>query len=137
MPIINGKSQSAGKEYFGKISTEDNKVTVDFASAYDLENICLKRTVISDYDGVVLTDEFNGEIENFVSRLISLREPKVIENTVSLGKTEVVFNNKVSLNIEKTAHKNSNGVDETVWLLDFSVNDISSGVCRIEIKAIN
>ena len=133
VPIVNGKTQSAGKEYKGKIFADNNKVTVDFAAAYDLSDIQLKRTVVASENSILVTDEFGGNIESYVSRFVTLREPKVFENVVSLGKTEIAYGN-VSLNIEKTAHKNSVGVEEDVWLLDFTVENISAGMCQLEIK---
>ena len=134
VPIINSKSQSPGKEFFGKIVADDNEATIDFASAYNVPNICLTRKVVANEDGVLLIDEFDGEIESYVSRLVTLREPKVFENMISLGKTVIIFNDNASLNIEKATHKNSVGNIENVWLLDFKVKNISEGHCRLEIK---
>ena len=133
VPIVNGKTQSAGKEYKGDIVADNNRATVDFAAAYDLSDVQLKRTVIASENSILVTDEFGGNIESYVSRFVTLREPKVFENVVSLGKTEIAYGN-VSLNIEKTAHKNSVGVEEDVWLLDFTVENISAGMCQLEIK---
>ncbi len=134
VPIVNGKPQSAGKEYFGNISAEGNIAVVDFATAYDIPNICLSRKVVANENGVILTDIFSGNIQSYISRFVTLREPQIFENYVCLGKTLITFNESdISLNTQKAVHTNSAG-DEVVWLLDFTVKNISIGKCQIEIK---
>lgn len=133
VPIINGKPQAAGKDYSGEIIANGDTVTIDFASAYDLENINLKRNVIAKENSVILTDEFGGEIERYVSRFVTMREPKVCENQIIIGKTVIIFGDDVALNIEKTAHVDSRG-EQAVWLLDFAVKNIKIGKCQFEIK---
>lgn len=134
VPIVNGKPQAAGKEYSGIITAEGDTATVDFSLAYDIENVQLKRTATANENGVIITDEFNGNIESYVSRLVTLREPQIFDKYISLGKTVIIFNEDVAVNIQKTTHINSREIDETVWLIDFMVKDVVAGKCRLEIK---
>ena len=83
---------------------------------------------------VIITDEFNGNIESYVSRLVTLREPQIFDNYINLGKSVIVFSNDVSVNIKKAIHTNSREIDETVWLIDFKVKNILDGECILEIK---
>ena len=134
LPIINGKSQSAGEKFSGDISANGDTVVVDFKNAYDAQLDKLIRTVTANEKGVIITDEFNGNIESYVSRLVTLREPQIFDNYINLGKTVIVFSNDVSVNIKKAIHTNSREIDETVWLIDFMVKDVVAGKCRLEIK---
>ena len=49
------------------------------------------RTVTANEKGVIITDEFNGNIESYASRFLTLREPQVFDNYISLGKTVIAF----------------------------------------------
>ncbi|MBO5725707.1 MAG: heparinase II/III family protein, partial [Clostridia bacterium] len=128
LPIINGKTQCAGKEYCGKMAFEDGTVTVDIANAYPQNTIDkFTRTFKYDEEKIILTDEFS-EFDSIVERFVSLIEPEIFENYVKISNLIVRFNSdEVELNVSTDSHvehistmASGNGI-ATVWLIDFNL----------------
>lgn len=122
VPIINGNGQSAGKEYSGSIDFSDEVITVDMKNGYSTNAIKkLLRNVKLLPNGVEINDTFDGDILSFTDRFVTERKPEVKKGSVTLGKTEISFNDsEMELTVNTEVHKNHEGINETVYLLDFT-----------------
>ncbi len=139
VPIIDGRYQKAGKEYCGQITHEDNVISVEFAKAYDLENIrSLKRSFTYFDDRIELADELDGEYESFVERFVTTTKPLIGENFIEVDGVKLLFNpDEFVASVRETSYKPR--LDRTrdvakVWLVDLTLkNKIKLIVFRLEI----
>lgn len=131
VPIINGSPQKPGKQYAGTLSRDHDTVTLDLKNAYDLPTLeSLTRTVTAKREGVTVHDRFCGDIQSFVDRFVTLREPQISENTVKLGGTVIRFDSqKAALTVSTAVHRNGRGEKETVYLLGFKAKDNIDHLC--------
>ncbi len=85
LPIIDGKEQSPGREYRGKvIKVEDNFISMDISGAYEDENLISFERSFSFEDKLIKLSDKIVEKNNteWTDRLISLIKPTVSGNTV-------------------------------------------------------
>lgn len=130
VPIIDGKLQSAGKEYRGKVLKADGgKLITDIAGAYDADGLTSAvRTFTLGENTVELNDKFDfddGKSHDIQECLISLIKPVICNGYVKIGKLKIfgMKDTKVLNSIEK-GHYNE---DVSVWriICDVSDNEIS------------
>jgi len=145
LPIINGQEQKAGKDYCGTISHdhESKKITIEFAKAYGLENV-KRATRVFDYceKSVILTDSFEGEIQEITERFVSLTKPTLKGNTISLDGVTLTFSPSLTPTISeeevqmhgrmKTFASGCKDL-ETIYVIDFTANQ-KQFTFQIEIK---
>lgn len=136
VPIINGKEQVNGKEYFATFHFTEGKITVDLTNAYkNLE--AFKRGFEIKDNSVELTDIIESENKvQVIERFVTLRQPEIKGNTVVLGSTSIAFDeNKVSLEISENLHipHEYDTPPITVYCLDFKTKNISNEI-TFEIK---
>lgn len=125
VPIINGKGQSVGKEFFGIMNTpNENIVTVDMKSAYDEPTLKkLVRTFKMNDNSVLITDAFDFMSDGeYISRLVSLIEPHTENGVVKIGELTIAYDNNLwSLSVTQAIHTTHVApVEVPVYLLDFS-----------------
>lgn len=128
VPIINGKEQKAGKEYFATLAYNDNKVVTDITKAYDENDLksFVRYFEFSD-NSVFITDRLKSEsIISVTERFVTLRKPEIKDNTVFLGSTCIVFDKcQASLEINEEYHiPHEYDTDAiTVYCLDFILKE--------------
>ncbi len=122
VPVINGREQMMGCEYAGSIAHEGNRIAIEMAGAYDIPALSrLSRTLEHSANGVVLTDRFEGEIDSFTHRFVTMLAPEVTENEVRVANVVLRFDPaQVSLSVHTDTHLNHAGDPMTVYLLDFA-----------------
>lgn len=132
LPIIDGKYQSFGKERAAKeVKFEDGAFSLDIASAYECEELtALRRTFSFTENSVTLADEFeysgDGEI---IERLVTLIEPKINENTVTIEDTTVEFDPTTCRVAISSEERERGGI---CYFIDFILNgDVHRFECRI------
>ena len=119
VPIIDGQYQRTGTEYRGSLSWTGNKITVDFAGAYDGAVEALMRSFSYDENGVTLSDEWQGCSE-VVERFITLIEPKIIVGGVQIEEVLLTCANAVPK--ISTGSYETHGMQstlQTVYIIDF------------------
>ncbi len=131
LPIINGQEQKPGKNYNGTISHdhEKQKITVEFGAAYGLKN--LKRaTRVFDYgkNQVIITDTFEGDIQDVKERFITLTKPIVKEGEIELGKVifrfdptlkPTILEEEIAMHGRMKTFANGQKDCETVYTIEF------------------
>lgn len=86
VPIFDGRTQKAGKEFCGKLTYSPEEFSIDFAAAYGLEELsALTRTVRPFDTGIKLSDRFCYSGSSITERFISLYEPRVEGERVYVG----------------------------------------------------
>lgn len=90
LPLINGEKQKAGKEYYGKILTAtDDVLCIEAAKAYDIDGLkSFKRTLEFTDGEIILTDEFEGEINEICERFITSEKVDAKRNGFKIGSVE-------------------------------------------------
>ncbi len=138
VPIINGKEQKAGKEYFATLDYNDNKVVADITRAYnenDLKSF-VRYFELSD-NSIFITDKLKSEnIISVTERFVTLRKPEINDNAVFLGNTCILFNkSQARLEINENFHIPHEYDTEsiTVYCLDFILKDNTKEI-TFEIK---
>ena len=129
LPMIDGKYQSFGRERAARdVKYEDGIFSLDLAPAYECEELTtLRRAFSFTENSVTLSDEFeysgDGEI---VERLVSLFEPKINEDTVTIEDATVEFDpNTCTPSISYEEREKG----DRCYFIDFK---LKSGVRRFE-----
>ena len=126
VPIINNQPQHYGKQFFGIMEVDGNKVIINFPNAYDTDIDKLTRTFYLDENEIVLRDEFD---ENVIwkDRFVSLIEPVISEGLVKIDCLNIIFdNNLLSVSFNKVVEKNHANNDISIYLIDFENKNNSS-----------
>ncbi len=134
VPIINGQYQQEGKEFGGRIAYENDRVSLEFAGAYNIPGLeKLERVLKAEDRGFTLTDRFTGNLDSITERFVSLIEPEVGEKCLRIGKTTLTWE-QGALEITKERHVTHGyqGEFEWVWCMDFKLDP---GVREFTMKA--
>lgn len=126
VPIINGKPQHYGKQFFGTIKVDGNEVVIDFPKAYDTKINKLTRTFSLLEKEIILKDEFD---ENVVwkDRFVSLIEPVISEGLVKIDCLNIIFDNSLlSVGFKRVVEKNHSNIDTSIYLIDFETKNNES-----------
>lgn len=120
VPVVGGKEQGTGKEFFGELSVCDGVVGVDMKRAYPEDINKLQRSFILKADEIILTDSFDKQTE-VTERFVTEIEPVIEDNKVILDKTLMIYPKEwdVSCKCEYTT-RDSDTKDRRVYLLDFT-----------------
>ena len=123
VPIIDGHFQKEGREYCGKISYVENRITVEMAGAYEAGVIDrLTRTFLCDENKIVLKDSFSEVHGNVIERFVTLREPQICENMVTVDNVHLKFDPSiVQVSVSQAAHENTDCSSSMVNCIDFSL----------------
>lgn len=132
VPIINGKTQSAGRRFSGSLSLNGDTVTLDIGGAYDIGSISVSRRFELTDTAVTLTDSFSGGIEAFTERFVSEIKPAVEGNRVKFGLCSLRFDsdkmNPVISEQQYAARSlEPQAVFKTAYCVDFPVNPKDGG----------
>ena len=120
MPIVCGKPQATGKQFFGKLSVQEDAVTVDLADAYDIPELSkLKRTFALREKEIVLADEF--DLQDICERLISTYPFRsVTEGELEVKGVRLRYDESIWEAIVKTEmHTKHSGEEIAVYVCDF------------------
>ncbi len=117
VPIVNGKPQGLGKEFFGTMSVCDEKVVIDFKNAYEGNVEKLTRIVSFEEDRVILLDEFDKNID-ITERFVTEFKPTITDKCIKVEKVNIILpeNTKTSCKMQLTKHHS--GEDREVYLID-------------------
>lgn len=123
VPIIDGHFQKEGQEYCGKISYEENRITVEMAGAYEACVIDrLTRTFLYDENKIVLKDSFSEVHGIVVERFVTLREPRICENMVTVDNVYLKFDPaRVQVSVSQAEHENHDCSISMVNCIDFTL----------------
>lgn len=138
VPIINGKGQGVGENYFATIFCNNNNALVDISNAYNEKSLkSFTRQFVFNEASVTLIDRL--KLENpipITERFVTLISPEIKDNKIILGSTEILFNKfKAVLKVSEESHIPHN-YDEppiTVYCLDFILKDNTDEI-TFEIK---
>ena len=122
VPMFDGATQAYGVEHFGTLQFDGERVTIDFANAYALENLkkC-RRDVQILSDGVELRDTFDYQ-GKITERFVSLREPVIKDGYVQIGLTKLTYDKKYEpsvTSVEKVENRLFPGAYFNVYCIDF------------------
>lgn len=138
VPIIDGKEQCAGADFFGKMETAENKVTVEMTNAYPK---CTLSSLVREFEmgdkTVVLKDSYSFEEKCPVTeRFVSYFKPETAGNTIKLGDTVCRFDDKkwsVSVSVEKH-EEHTNLVVSDIYVIDFTPTEEDANTFTLEIN---
>lgn len=119
VPIINGKGQGYGSEYFGILAISGDEILVDMKDAYLEKADKLLRKVVLKEDRIVLNDEYEG-VENFSERFVSDIKPEVLEGSVRIDCLRINFDKEdyeIKTNEINTLYHS--GEERVIYLMDF------------------
>ena len=118
VPIINGKGQGYGREYFGTLTVSESDIKVDMKHAYLEKPEKLLRKVSLKEDSIILTDEYDGT-GSFSERFVSDIKPEIGEGYIRISGMTISFNKdsfNADLNEIQTFHHS--GKQRIVYLID-------------------
>jgi hypothetical protein len=118
VPILNGVAQGAGAKFTSTDAKFENGVlSMEMAKAYPLAEIeSLKRSFTVKEDGIVLRDEFVGDV-SVVERLVTLAEPAVAPGVIKIKGATVTFNPEYEVKV--TVTEGTARINKVVYLIDF------------------
>lgn len=121
VPIINGLYQSDGGQYNGQLRCADGVIEIDFATAYDMQQLKkLTRTITCGEDKVVLTDTFAVPYDTFTERFVSFFKPEIAEDAVRVADVAIRYDReKCKAIIREEQFKPHVGPAKTVYCIDF------------------
>lgn len=125
VPIINGNYQRGFRRDSGvaELVKNNNCISLEYSLAYNVNMKSLSREFCLLEDRILLTDSVDFEFDSFVDRFVTLIEPKVSENTVTVADLEIVFDKSAAdLSITKVMHLTHREGEVPVWCIDFSFN---------------
>lgn len=118
LPIINGKAQICGSaakaEYF---KAGISSVSMEIGAAYS-PFTKLKRSVKISDNSVILRDVFGSENE-ITERFVTKIKPRSSGDKIIIGSLSMPVPDKIT----KANYSNHYGIQETVYLLDYNVNN--------------
>lgn len=123
VPFIDGKEQSAGKEFCGKMTYDNEKLAIDITSAYEK---CSVSKIVRGFDfesnKITLADSFEYEkVCSVKERFISYIKPETDGNKVILDSTVLLFDDKKwDVSFDSVIHMaHMPPAPETVYTIDF------------------
>jgi len=120
VPIINGCAQMQGRDYFGTLAVDANRISIDMKHAYPCKIHKLFRNFELYSDYVILTDSFDTDID-VTERFVTEIEPVIGENNIVLDKTILHFDQKWKPSCTvKTIYDHDGVTPRTVYLMDFN-----------------
>lgn len=123
VPFIDGKEQSAGKQYCGKMTYDNEILSVDMIGAYDRCRVSkLVRDFSFEKNKIILKDSFAYESPCPVTeRFVTFIQPEVSENKVILENSILEFDlDKWSVKTGSEIHMTHlNPSPKTVYTIDF------------------
>ena len=139
VPIINGKYQNFGSEYFAKdVIATDNTFSFDMGGAYD-EGIIkrLYRSFELTDDRIILCDtvEYSEMTESFTERMVSLTKPEINDDFVDLDSVSIMYDNeKYKVRISEDSYKRyADGPDIKVYFIDFEAVEQKESIFEFEL----
>lgn len=138
VPIVNGKYQKPGKERRAQISHENNIITVEFSSAYDVDGLeSVKRSFEHNADGIIMRDRFVGNVHSVTERFISKKAPVSYDGYVEIDGVRLSYDkNNCVINVnedkESFIDKKSlkNPVPTPVFIIDFEMKNVGEAEFR-------
>lgn len=127
VPIIGGIGQKEGRAFCGKLQYKDGVVTVEMAGAYDIPKLRqLTRTVRFEEDRVSLTDSIDAGDLDVTERFVTLIEPEVSADHITVGGVTLLFDAGLTPKITIQpfdVHKNSQAAAPPipVYCIDFAI----------------
>lgn len=136
VPVIDGKTQSAGENFTAKLTYENGIAVCDMSQAYDCPKLkALTRKAYIKENGVVINDSFAiNETMTIVERFVSKRQAVVKDGELLFGGTKLKFKREdLTLKISEVKHTphEYDKDDATVYCYDFILND---GVTQVELE---
>jgi len=121
VPIINGKGQGYGREYFGTLTVnENNTVKIDFAKAYPVEINKLIRIFELKENEIILSDEFDENVK-WQERFVTEFEPVVSEGNIKIECMNILFDEtKYTTEVETVNTKTHANADRIVYTITFT-----------------
>ena len=131
VPIIDGCYQKEGKEYRGRISYEDNRITVEMAGAYEAGLIDrLTRTFAYGEMGFVLKDSFSAGHESLIERFVTLKNPEIYADHVMVEGVWLRFDPEtVQVKVSQAEHENHDRSISMVTCIEF---ELRPGIADVE-----
>ena len=122
VPIIDGKAQLTGKEFFGTvIKADEDEFMLEMQNAYGVETGKITRNFCMLDNGVRLTDSFRDSGEKIKERFVSLIKPQAAKNGVRIGNAVLICNETPVITSQSiTSHSRTEVI---VYLIDFIVNN--------------
>ncbi len=135
VPIVNGKGQKAGKDFYGSMQWSDGKLTMDMTHAYDAPELSfLKREFQFTETSVVLTDRFHLQGE-LTERVVTLLKPEETKRGIQIGGMCLCYDReKYRTAISQHEHFLHDGGKTVVYAVDFvpAANDWESFVLTMD-----
>lgn len=141
LPIINGEYQKPGGERRAELSHVGNLITVEFASAYDVEGLLsVKRSFEHRADSVIMRDAFVGKVESVTERFVSLKEPVCHDGCVEISGVRLSYDkDKCNLKITEDKEgfidhrcKENPPVPTPVYIIDFELKELDGAEFKFE-----
>jgi len=129
VPIIGGKSQGLGRNYFGELSVDENKISIDFRAAYPVEISKLIRNFELTENEIILEDEYDANF-SFAERFVSEIEPQIENGCITIDCMKILFEEMefvAEYSLCETKHHN--GDDRIVYLITVTPKK-QNGVAR-------
>lgn len=120
VPIIDGKGQHYGEEYFGEvIKTDENCFEITLHNAYETNIKSITRKFRIFDDKIQLTDSFEDADKHTVTeRFVSVIKPEIVSGGIRIG--ECVLKTGLTPEISTDILTLHNAVDKlNVYLIDF------------------
>ncbi len=133
VPIINGSGQLPGKQYQGKVLSHDGGVfIVDIAGAYQIPGLrSAVRQMQLEQEGFMLKDTFCGDGLQVTERFVTLIPPKQTADAVHLGIYRLDTPAGISPSISQDIIINHEGHPETLYLIDYPIDDAREFVLTV------
>ena len=93
VPIIGDKGQGHGRKYSGKLSIDDNIISIDFKEAYPVKMSKLLRKFEMKNDEIILIDEYDTNV-SFAERFVTEVEPQISNGCITIGCMKMMFEEK-------------------------------------------
>ena len=122
VPIIDGKAQMTGKEFFGTVINADaDEFVLEMQNAYGVETGKITRNFCMLDNGVRLTDSFGNSGEKIKERFVSLIEPQIISNGLKIGNAILICEESPIISSQCITSHSCKEVK--VYLIDFNVRE--------------
>ena len=126
VPIIGGKVQRGGGEYFGRIThASDEELVIDFNHAYDDKNISeLTRRFEFGGDTIKMTDTicFAEKPESITEHFVAAIEPVQCNGGLIIGGVHMMYDTEsVKFTSEKISFTDGHNQSKTVYTIDLEL----------------
>lgn len=136
VPFPDGMEQQEGFRYRGTMEYDGERVLLDLTHAYPANRVrSIKRAFSFTDAGFVLTDTYEyHEPCPVTERFVSLKEPALSGNTVTVGETVLTFDPGWQCTVSMDVHVRHDAAGtEPVWLIDFTPLEEGAGVFSLNV----